>query len=84
MEHILQIAIDYHFETEDYDRRVCTGKEWKHREVMPANEEENRLIQIKAREERRKAETRAKEYGYEQWEVGRAISQVPPQTPPLS
>ena len=71
-----KIAMDYHFNTENYDRMVCSGFNKETDCAMPIDQHENSLIQKNAIDERRKAESRGEMIGCSRLQVGRAISEV--------
>jgi hypothetical protein len=69
-----QIACDYHYNTEHYDRLVCTGMS-DHNTAMPRTSEENHKIQVNARQELVHAIHTGRELNYKEEDVRKAISE---------
>lgn len=67
-----QIALDYHYNTERFDRLFCTGKSPRGT-ALPANNDEYSKMAVNARQERIHALNKGKEIGFSTEEVEKAI-----------
>ena len=76
MNDLIQIAIDYHYNTESYDRLVCYGVSDRDGGAMPRTEEENRKVQSNAFAELGYAVRKAEKIGFKKSDLMRAISDV--------
>lgn len=76
MDDLIKIAIDYHYNTESYDRMVCTGVSDRDGGAMPRTQEENNKVQNNAQYELGRAVMEAQKLGFQKLDVMRAISDV--------
>ena len=71
-----RIALNYHFNTENYDRMVCSCFDKEKDCAMPRDQHENSLVQKNAIDERRRAEASGEMAGFTRLQIGRAISEA--------
>jgi len=72
---LFDLAEEYHYRTEKYDRMVCTG-EIRYGGIMPRTDHERTLINKNAIKVREEMCRRAWEMGFEQKYILAAIKQV--------
>ena len=72
---LTEIATDYHFNTERYDRLVCTG-EIVDGEIRHRTGEEYRLINENARKELREARSKARGIGFTDSDIMKEINNL--------
>lgn len=76
MNELDRIAIDYHYNTEYYDKLVCTGVNDRDGSAMPGTSEENKRVQQNAYYELGRAVRAGERIGASKKEVMQAISCV--------